>query len=135
MLFVEAVTTCAPAVTGSTEFHRMFRIAHFRLQHVVLRRQLSNIDQITLLCRLTRTGMVCHCLVLLMQGLDFQYEMVPQTFSISSTGNCIDCMICSTMLHLRPVFVLVMTQYGVSGTCLGFVWLPFFSSVCSSAAK
>lgn len=31
-----------------------------------------------------------------------------------------DCMMCSIMLHLRPVLVLVITQYGVPGDMFRF---------------
>jgi hypothetical protein len=50
------------------KLHRMLRVADFRLQHVVLSSQLGDVNQITLLRRLTRTFIDCHCLILLVQG-------------------------------------------------------------------
>ncbi|CCK01638.1 hypothetical protein BN129_4445 [Cronobacter sakazakii 701] len=41
---VKTVARGAPTVAGRTEFHRVFRITHFRLQHVVLRGELGDVD-------------------------------------------------------------------------------------------
>lgn len=100
------------------EFYRMLRITDFRLQHVVLSSQLGDVNQITLLRRLPRTFIDCHCLILLVQMLKARSCRKPFQ---SAPQNCIDCMMCSIMLHLRPVLVLVITHHGVPGTCFGLV--------------
>ena len=69
MRFVEVVTRRAAAMAGGAEFDRMLRITDFRLQHVVLSSQLGDVNQITLLRRLPRTFIDCHCLILLVQML------------------------------------------------------------------
>ena len=69
MLLIEIVAPCATAMAGGAKLNRMLRIARFRLQHIVLSGQLGDVNQITLLCRLTRTFIDCHCLILLVQSL------------------------------------------------------------------
>ena len=69
VLLVEVVARRAAAVTGGAKLHRMFRVADFRLQHIVLGSQLGYVNQITLLRRLTRALIDCHCLILLVQKL------------------------------------------------------------------
>ncbi|SQC88693.1 Uncharacterised protein [Klebsiella pneumoniae] len=59
----------ATAMARGAEFYRMLRITDFRLQHVVLSSQLGDVNQITLLRRLPRTFIDCHCLILLVQML------------------------------------------------------------------
>ncbi len=76
--FVEAMAYRTAAVAGGAKFYRMFAIAHFRLQHVVLRGKLSDVNQIALLCRLSCAFMICHCLILLMQGLDCAANLINQ---------------------------------------------------------
>ncbi len=78
MWLVKAVAYRTAAVPGCTKLHCMFCVTHFRLQHVVLRGKLGDVNQIALLCRLTRTLMICHCLVLLMQGLDSAANLISQ---------------------------------------------------------
>ena len=68
MLLVEVVARRAAAVTGGAKLHCMFRVANFRLQHIVLGSQLGDVNQITLLRRLTRALIDCHCLILLVQS-------------------------------------------------------------------
>jgi hypothetical protein len=68
MRFVEVVARRAAAMAGGAKLHRMFRVADFRLQHIVLGSQLGDVNQITLLRRLTRTLIDCHCLILLVQS-------------------------------------------------------------------
>lgn len=67
--FVEVVARRATAMARGAEFYRMLRITDFRLQHVVLSSQLGDVNQITLLRRLPRTFIDCHCLILLVQML------------------------------------------------------------------
>ena len=69
MRFVEVVARRAAAMARGAEFYRMLRITDFRLQHVVLSSQLGDVNQITLLRRLPRTFIDCHCLNLLVQML------------------------------------------------------------------
>ena len=69
MRFVEVVARRATAMARGTEFYRMLRITDFRLQHIVLSSQLGDVNQITLLRRLPRTFIDCHCLILLVQML------------------------------------------------------------------
>ena len=64
---VKAVARCTATVTGSTEFHRVLRIPCFWFQYIILRRQLGDVNQITLLCRLACTIVDCHCFVLCLQ--------------------------------------------------------------------
>ena len=110
MRFVEVVARRATAMARGAEFYRMLRITDFRLQHVVLSSQLGDVNQITLLRRLPRTFIDCHCLILLVQML--KADRAANLFN-QLRRNCIDCMMCSIMLHLRPVLVLVITHHGV----------------------
>ena len=70
MLLVEVMARRAAAMAGGAKLHRMFRIAYFRLQHIVLGSQLGDVNQITLLRRLTCALIDCHCLILLVQKLN-----------------------------------------------------------------
>ncbi|CNT60362.1 Uncharacterised protein [Salmonella enterica subsp. enterica serovar Bovismorbificans] len=78
MRFVETVTTCAAAMAGSAKFHGMFCIPCLRFQYIILRRQLGDVNQITLLRGLSCAVVDCHCLVLLMQGLNCSANLFNQ---------------------------------------------------------
>lgn len=58
--FVKAVALRAAAVAGGAKLHRMCGIAGFRLQHIVLRRQLGYVDQIALAGGLPGTWIIRH---------------------------------------------------------------------------
>jgi hypothetical protein len=51
MLLIEVMAPCAATMARGAKLHRMLRVARFRLQYVVLRGQLSDVNQITLLRR------------------------------------------------------------------------------------
>ncbi|MNV12173.1 hypothetical protein D3C71_1027660 [compost metagenome] len=70
MRFVKAVARRAATVARRPKLHCVFCVTHFWLQYIVLSGKLSDVNQIALLCRLTRTIVICHCLVLPVQGLN-----------------------------------------------------------------
>ncbi|SLT11864.1 Uncharacterised protein [Klebsiella pneumoniae] len=60
MLLIEVMAPCTATMARGTKLHRMLRVARFRPQYVVLRGQLSDVNQITLLCRLPCAFTVRH---------------------------------------------------------------------------
>ncbi len=60
MLLIEVMAPCAATMARGAKLHRMLRVARFRLQYVVLRGQLSDVNQITLLRRLPCAFTVRH---------------------------------------------------------------------------
>ena len=78
MRLVKTMTTCTAAMSGRTELDGVLSVPCRWFQYIVLCRQLGDVNQITLLRRLTCTVVDCHCLVLLMQGLNCSANLFNQ---------------------------------------------------------
>ena len=78
MRLVKTMTTCTAAMSGRTELNSVLSVPCRWFQYIVLCRQLGDVNQITLLRRLTCTVVDCHCLVLLMQGLNCSANLFNQ---------------------------------------------------------